>query len=358
MATSLNGKVSFKKMRSVFFFGLIFILLLAFLYLMRPFFYPIFWAAVLAVMFYPAFSGLRSVTKMPNMSAILSILIVIVVIFVPLSLIITIILHQSLALYQSVASGEWLILRVQGVASWLQNTPLVPYIEGITGNWTATAADATKAITIFLFNNLRSITENSVTFVLMLFLTLYTLFFFFRDGERLLKRLQHLSPLGDHHERALYDRFTSTAWSTLKSTFIVGGIQGLLGGLLFWATGVEGAVIWAVVMFLLSLIPGLGTFLVWMPIGVIMLLIGNLWQGVAILIVGAFIISTIDNLLRPPLVGKDIQMHPLLVLFSTLGGIVIFGVSGFVIGPVVTSLFLAIIAIYDDYYLRELKHNE
>jgi predicted PurR-regulated permease PerM len=358
MANAQIGKLSFTKMRSVFFFSLVFILLFAFLYLMQPFFYPVFWAAILAIMFYPVYNGLRNITKMPGISSILSILIVIVSIFLPLSLIITLILHQSFTLYQSVASGDWFLIRVQGVADWLENTPIAPYIESITDNWAATAADATKAITIFLFNNLKSITQNSVSFIFMLFLTLYTLFFFFRDGERLLKRLQHLSPLGDSHERALYDQFTSTARATLKSTFIVGGIQGILGGILFWITGVEGAVIWAVIMFLLSLVPGLGTFLVWLPVGVIMLVIGNVWQGITILLVGALVISTIDNLLRPPLVGKDIQMPPLLVLFSTLGGIVLFGISGFVIGPVVTSLFLAIISIYDSYYLRELKQNE
>lgn len=358
MANPLNGKVSFSKMRSIFFFGLILFLLLAFLYLMRPFFYPVFWAAVLAVMFYPTYAGFRRITKMPNVSSFLSILIVVVTIFVPLALLITVILNQSFALYQSVASGEWLFLRVKGIAAWLQDTPLSPYLESITNNWAAAATDATKAVTIFLFNNLKNITQNSLQFIFLLFLTLYTLFFFFRDGERLLKHIQHLSPLGDTHERALYDRFTSTARATLKSTFIVGGIQGILGSLLFWATGVEGAAIWAVMMFLLSLIPGLGTFLVWMPAGFIMLIAGNIWQGMTILLVGALVISTIDNLLRPPLVGKDIQMHPLLVLFSTLGGILLFGVSGFVIGPVITSLLIAIIAIYDSYYLQDLKHNE
>lgn len=359
MVTENNGdKINFKKMRSIFFFGLILLLLLSFLYVIRPFFYPIFWAAVLAVMFYPAYTGLRNVTDMPSMSAILSVILAIVTILAPLALIITLIIHQSFALYQSVASGDWLLFRVRGVAEWIQQTPLAPYLENVTKDWAEYAANVTKFLTVFLFNNLRNITQNSVQFIFFLFITLYTLFFFLRDGDKLLKRLQYLSPLSDQHERSLYERFTSTARAALKSTIIVGSIQGTLGGILFWLTGVEGALIWGVVMFLFSLIPGIGTSLVWLPVGIIMLIVGNIWQGATILLVGALIISTIDNLLRPPLVGKDIQMHPLIVLFSTLGGIFLFGISGFVIGPIIASLLLALISIYDHYYLRELKHNE
>lgn len=167
----------------------------------------------------------------------------------------------------------------------------------------------------------------------------------------------HLSPLGDKYEGLLYERFTSTARATLKSTLILGSIQGALGGILFWITGVEGALIWAIVMAFVAMIPALGSFLVWLPIGLIMLALGNMWQGFTILIVGAILISNIDNLLRPMLVGRDTQMHPLLVLFSTLGGIFLFGISGFVLGPIIMSLFLSVISIYDHYYRNELGRN-
>lgn len=344
-------------MRSIFFFSLVAFFLLAFLYLIRPFFYPIFWAAIIAIMFYPVYMGLNAVLKLPTISALLSVIIALVFIFVPLSIIILLLFNQSIALYQSIVSGHW-SFNIQGIADWVQNTPIAPYIESIQDEWTVYASNATKTLALFVFNNIKSITQNSVHFIFLLFITLYTLFFFFRDGKKMLERLQHLSPLGDHHETVLYERFTSTARATLKSTFIVGGIQGTLGGILFWLTGVEGALMWGVIMMLLSLIPGIGAFLVWLPAGIIMLVTGHLWQGVTILLFGALVISTIDNLLRPPLIGKDVQIHPLIVLFSTLGGIFLFGISGFVIGPVLASLCLAIISIYDHYYLRELKHNE
>ncbi len=167
----------------------------------------------------------------------------------------------------------------------------------------------------------------------------------------------HLSPLGDQYEQMLYQRFTSTARATLKGTLIIGGIQGVLGGLLFYFTGVEGAFVWGVIMTILSIIPAVGSFLVWFPAGIIMIATGNIGAGITILLVGAIIISNIDNVLRPPLVGKDTQMHPLFILFSTLGGIMLFGVSGFIIGPVLMALFLAVVSIYDHYYKTELDRN-
>lgn len=357
MPIRASDKVSFSKMRSVFFFGLIGILSVGFLYLIRPFFYPIFWATILAILFYPVYTKLNALIKLPTISSLISILIALVVIFVPLSLIVTLLFHQSVALYQSIVTGSW-SFDVHDLASWLDKTPLKPVIASIQDDWNTYAANATKTISLFLFDNIRSLTQNSIHFIFLLFITLYTLFFFLRDGERMLRRLEHLSPLGDRYEELLYKRFTSTARATLKSTFIIGGIQGLLGGLLFWATGVQGAIIWGVIMFLLSLVPGIGAFLVWLPAGIIMLILGNVWEGVVILSVGAFVISTIDNFLRPPLIGKDTQMHPLIVLFSTLGGIILFGISGFVIGPVIAALCMSAISIYDHYYIRELKHND
>ncbi|HYE59553.1 MAG TPA: AI-2E family transporter, partial [Candidatus Kapabacteria bacterium] len=201
------------------------------------------------------------------------------------------------------------------------------------------------------------ITTDSVRFIFMLFLMLYTLYYFLKEGKVLLNRIMHLSPLGHENEEVLYERFTSTARATMKGTFIIGGIQGILGALLFFITGIKGAFVWGVIMTLLSIIPGIGSFIIWFPAGIIQLALGNLWQGLTILLFGTFVISLIDNLLRPPLVGKDIQMHPLIVLFSTLGGLALFGISGFIIGPIIAALFLSVLSIYDFYYKKELNRN-
>ena len=346
-----TDKVSFSKMRSMFFFGMIFLLSIAMLYLFQPFFYPIFWAAVIAVMFYPHYEWLNNYLKMPSLNAGIMVGVVILTIFVPLTLIITLIVNKAGDLY-----GK-LNLTSTDVTNWITHSPLQPYTANIIANWTNYASEFGQKVSGFVIDNVKSITQNSVGFLFKLFLMFYTLFFFFRDGERILKRLMHLSPLGDQYERMLYDRFTSTARATLKSTLIVATEQGTLGGIIFWITGVPGALIWTILMTAICIIPAVGSFIVWLPISLIMLAMGNIWQGLTILLFGMFVISTIDNLLRPPLIGKDTQMHPLLVLFSTLGGILLFGISGFVIGPVLASLYLAIMSIYNHYYENELQEG-
>ena len=358
MPKTHEDKVSFGKMRSTFFFGLIGILAIALLYIFRPFFYPIFWAAIIAVMFYPLYKKLLKWTKSKNLSTTLVMIIVVLVIFIPLAVISSLIVSESLKLVSSVSQSSLFTANtVDSLTDRLSGTKLEPYVESVKTEWITYANMLARQTGAILFSSIKSVTQNTLRFIAMLFLMFYTLFFFFRDGNRMLTRLMHLSPLGDKYEKMLYEKFTSTTRATLKSTVIVGGIQGIIGGLLFWFVGVEGAIVWGVIMTALSIIPAIGSFIIWLPVGIIMLALGNVWQGVTILLVGSLIIGTIDNFIRPPLIGKDIQMHPLVVLFSTLGGLVIFGISGFVIGPIIAALFISIISIYDHYYKNELKHN-
>lgn len=348
--------MSFKKMQSAFFFGLILLLGFAVLYLLRPFAFPIFWAAVVAVMFHPMYRWVNSHIKIPTASAGISLVIVTVVLFLPLMLLSLLLAGESVSLYETVVSEEFLS-SAEAVATRLETTWLGPVFEWIRTKSTDLAPAAAASVSVFIFENIRSITQNSLRFVFMSFIMLYSLYYFFKDGPRMLGRLMHLSPLGDKYEAMLYQRFTSTTRATLKTTVIIGGIQGILGAILFWVTGIESVLIWGVLMTILSIIPAIGSFLIWMPAGIIMLAFGNVWEGVTILLFGSIVISNIDNLLRPPLIGRDIQMHPLLVLFSTLGGIALFGVSGFIIGPILMALFLAVMSMYDHYYKHELLEN-
>jgi len=350
-----KGK-EFERVRSVFFFSLILLLGIGILYIIRPFLYPIFWAAILAILFYPVYRFLRKLAKYPSVASILSIIIILAILIIPLSLIGYLIAGESVSIYQTATNTNWQEHLLE-ITQKFSRTPLGPYIENLTTDSSNFASNATKTIVDFIVKNLTAITQNSLSFFAMVFLMLYTLYYFFKDGPAMLRRLMHLSPLGDKYEQMLYDRFTSTARATLKGTFIVGIIQGTLAGLLFFIVGVKGALIWSIIMIAFSLIPALGPFIVWLPMGIFLLIIGQYWQGATVLLVGSTVISIIDNLLRPILVGKDIQMHPLVVLFSTLGGLLIFGISGFVIGPVIAALFTAIMSIYDSHYASELVNN-
>lgn len=353
----IKDKMDFKKLRSIFFFSLILIFGVAFLYIIAPYSYPIFWAAILAITFYPLYKFIFRHIKMQSLSAGITTVIAFVAVLLPLFLVGTLLIHEAGGLYEKITSLEEFdsMKNLQGSVS---NIPYIGnYIQDHFAEVTGYLTNAAKNISIWIVQNLGTITQSSFQFFFMLFIMFYTFYYFLKDGKEFLHKLLYLSPLGDEYEELLYERFTSTARATLKGTFIIGVIQGTLGGLLFWATGIQGALIWAVLMIFLSIIPAAGAALVWVPAAIIMLLLGNIWEGITILAVGTLVISTIDNLLRPPLVGRDIQMHEILVLFSTLGGIALFGLSGFVIGPVITALFLSIIAIYEHYYKKELQNN-
>ncbi len=186
--------------------------------------------------------------------------------------------------------------------------------------------------------------------IIWIFVMFFSLFYFFIDGKRIVDRMMHLSPLPNRHEQILVDRFVSMTRATFKGTVLIGLIQGALGGLAVLIVGVPSPIIWTVVMIILSIIPAIGVALVLIPMAIILLLSGSIWQGVFLLVV-TLIISNVDNFLRPKMVGKDTQMHTLLIFFATLGGLMVFGIIGFVVGPIIMALFIALWEIY----AREFK---
>jgi predicted PurR-regulated permease PerM len=171
---------------------------------------------------------------------------------------------------------------------------------------------------------------------------LYLLFFFLRDGLRLLDGLVQALPIGDQRERLLLERFTNVSRATIKGTLVVGIVQGLLGGLAFWVLGIGAPVLWGVVMGLLSIVPAVGPALVWGPAAVILLVNGEWFAGIGLIVFGAIVIGLADNVLRPMLVGRDTKLPDYLILLSTLGGLAGFGLAGIVIGPIIAALFLTL----------------
>lgn len=350
--------MDFSKIRNYLFLGLLAAVTIIFLMTIKVFAYPIFWAMVTAAIFYPIYRWLNQKIKHPDLSSIITLTIVFLVIVIPLSVLGTLVVRQSFDLYSSIKNNrEQLIKTVQDTTYWIQNHSLTKELNFDDAFWVEKFSQVAQKITSFLIESATTFTQDSLTFIIMFIIMFYALFFFLRDGEKLLRKIMHLCPLGDRYEKKLYDKFTSTARATIKGNLILGAIQGGIGALLFSLTEIPGALILGIIMMLFCIIPGLGSLIVWLPVGLIAIFSGNVWQGVTILIVGSVLISTIDNLLRPILVGKDIQMHPLLVLFSTLGGIVVFGASGFIIGPIMAALFMAFWDMYEEYYHNELNNN-
>jgi predicted PurR-regulated permease PerM len=170
---------------------------------------------------------------------------------------------------------------------------------------------------------------------------LYLLFFLLRDGAALGARIGRAIPLETEHKRQLVTKFTTVIRATVKGNIVVAASQGALGGLIFWILGIQGPVLWGVLMAFLSLLPAVGAGLIWLPVAIYFLATGAVWQGVVLIAYGIGVIGLVDNVLRPILVGKDTKMPDYVVLISTLGGLALFGLTGFVIGPVIAALFMA-----------------
>jgi predicted PurR-regulated permease PerM len=203
-------------------------------------------------------------------------------------------------------------------------------------------ARSSQALTARAF----AITQNTVDFVLNLFVMLYLLFFLLRDGPWLTAAAQRALPLRPDITRRLLREFAVVVRATVKGNVLIALVQGALGGLSFWVLGIQGAVLWGAVMAVLSLLPAIGAALVWGPVVLYLFATGQLWQAAALLAWSAGVIGLVDNALRPVLVGKDTRLPDYLVLIATLGGLSAFGPNGFVIGPAIAAVFIAAWDIY------------
>ncbi len=198
----------------------------------------------------------------------------------------------------------------------------------------------------FIATQAFSLGQNTFEFFVSLFITLYLTFFLIRDGEQLTLILRNALPLAPAHQQALFEKFTTVIRATVKGNLLVAAIQGALGGIAFWFLGVTGALLWAVLMAFLSLLPAIGAGLVWLPVALYFFVTGALWQSMALVAYGVLVIGLVDNLLRPVLVGKDTRMPDYVVLISTLGGMAVFGINGFVVGPAIAAIFIVAWDIY------------
>jgi predicted PurR-regulated permease PerM len=176
---------------------------------------------------------------------------------------------------------------------------------------------------------------------------LFTMFYFFIDGERILNRLRYLSPVRDEYQNIILNRFLLISRATIVGTILIGIIQGSFGAITLLVFGIKSWLLWGFIMVVLAIIPMAGTWIVLIPAGIIQIITGNLWRGIGIILTSIIIVSNIDNLIRPRIVGYGAKMHDLLIFFSTLGGLSLFGVTGFIVGPIIASFFITMVDIYE-----------
>ncbi|MDD2672098.1 MAG: AI-2E family transporter [Syntrophales bacterium] len=335
-----------EKICYIIFFTIVTVVVVLFLYVLSPFFFPIFWAGVFAAISRPLYERMNRRKKLPHLNAGITLITVILILIIPLTIAAGLLLNESIHIYSSISEeGAGLRLTIQSYIDQIINHRVLRNLDIDPKFWTDRFYQGSEAVLKYIINSLRGWTQDLLVFLLMFAVMLYLLFYFIRDGDRIRDIFFDICPLGKDRSRSLLQHFTSTARAALKGTLILGGIQGALGGLLFWFVGIQAALVWAVVMVIAAILP-VGSAIIWGPAGVILLMIGNTWQGILVLAFGTIVIGSIDNLLRPIVVGKELAMHPVLIFLSTLGGLAVFGFSGFVIGPVITSLLLAFYEMY------------
>jgi len=327
-----------------------------FLTMIRQFLMAIFMAGLFSAMVNPVYTWLkRRLNGRENLASILTICGIVVLILLPLSVLITVVVGQAVHVGQSVTPWIESFAREPGALThYLEKIPyyqeILPYRDMIIEK----AGQAVGMISNLLINSLSSITKMTVNAVFKAVIMLYVMFYFLTMGDELLEKILYYLPLTHHDEERLLHRFTSVAGATMKSTLIIGMLQGGLCGLAFYLAGIQGAVFWGTVMAVMSIIPAFGTAIIWGPALIVLALTGN-FSGVVILaVICGAIAGNLDNVLRPRLVGKDTEMHDLFVLFGTLGGIALFGILGIIIGPIISALFITIWEIYGDAFQEYL----
>ncbi|WP_244624587.1 AI-2E family transporter [Sphingomonas sp. So64.6b] len=324
---------------------------LAFMWLVAPFAGAILWAVIAAVLFDPLNTRLfRAMPRRRNGAAAATLLIIIGMVVVPAMLLGAALLREATAFYGRARSGEidvaGFFVSAQGhlpdwARNWLKDVGLGD-MDGLQTKLGQGFADSFQSIAGQIVN----IGQGAFGFFLALGVMLYLTFFLLRDGHALAAQIDRAIPLTLPQRVLLVAKFVSVIRATIKGSLIVAVLQGMIGGLVFWALGIPGALLWGVAMGVFSLFPAIGTGLVWVPVTLYLIATGAIWQAVALGLCGFFIISSIDNVVRPILVGRDARMPDYVVLIATLGGFELMGFNGFVIGPVIAALFMAVWEIF------------
>lgn len=345
-----------------FFFTLLIVATLAFFGLLNVFLIPIFWAVAFAIVFEPL--NQRAAAALGGRGALASAITlvgIILLVLVPLLILGLAVTSEVSALMAAIEGEE---VDVGAPFRWIrENAPAV--LE--YGNQVGIDVDSVRSrISGFalvagqwMAGNALQIGQNALQFVVGITLMLYLLFFFLRDGHRVIDRMVRILPLGDARERHLFERFAEVVRATIKGTFVIAAVQGAIGGIAFAALGIRGAVLWGVMMAITSLLPVIGPALIWAPAAIMLMTTGRPVAGAVLVAVGVLVVGLVDNLLRPVLVGRDTRMPDYLVLLATLGGLGLFGITGLVIGPLIAALFITLWEMFEESYGdREWERNQ
>ncbi|WP_085593220.1 AI-2E family transporter [Pseudomonas sp. B14(2017)] len=324
---------------------------IAFIWILLPYYGAIFWAVILGILFAPLQRHLLlRFGRRRNLAAAATLLVCLLVAILPVIITSALLVQEGAALYQRIEHGE---LDIAGNVE--RGKDMLPAfaqrgldsmgmgnLDGLRDKITKWATQGSQVLASQAFN----FGQGTFEFVISFGIMMYLLFFFLREGAEVARQVRLAVPLPEHQKRRLQLKFNRVVRATVKGNVLVAITQGALGGFIFWVLDIPSALVWAVLMAFLSLLPAVGAGIVWAPVAAYFLLTGAILSGVILTAFGVLVIGLVDNLLRPILVGKDTRMPDYLILVSTLGGLAVFGLNGFVIGPLIAALFVSSWAIF------------
>ncbi len=332
---------------------------IVFISMIRTFIMAVLLAGIFSAMAQPLYRRIMKWSRgRKNLAAFATLLCLFLIILLPLIGLLGIVASQAIKI--SIEVKPWIdqfTNRPPAVDEWLRSLPLYDSLAAYQNVILQKGGEMVGKISSILFDNVSSFTFSTINAIFLFFVFLYTMFFFLKEGNQILEKIMFYLPLPDGVERRILDRFTSVTRATIKGTLVIGIIQGSLAGLAFRVVGIDSAVFWGTIMTFLSIIPAVGTALIWVPAVLFLFITGQYPQAIGLLLFCSLLVGSIDNVLRPWLVGRDTELHELMIFFGTLGGISMFGIIGFIIGPIIAALFVTVWDIYSETFIDYLSER-
>lgn len=328
------------------FYILLALVTVAFAWLLIPYYSAVLWGIILALIFYPVQQRLvRLLRGRKNLAAFLSVLMCLCLVILPTLIIFGLLAQEGNTLYQRLITREFdlnsYLTRILAALPDTLEEWMIRFELGTFAEWRARITGGILQGSQMFASRLVSLGQNTLQFIISFGIMIYLLFFLFRDGEELGEKIRQAIPLSEDYKNQFLEKFAAVIRATVKGNIIIALIQGTIGGITFWLIGIEAALLWGVLITIFSLLPVVGASLVWAP-AAIWFAVNGMWvQTFTLVFVGVLVIGLIDNLLRPPLVGKGTRMPDFVVLISTIGGISLVGINGFVVGPMIAAMFIA-----------------
>ncbi len=338
----MEDHLDVKKHSKYFFtFSFIAIVILS-IFLIRSYIITLIYSFILAYIFYPVYKNIARALRSKNLAAFLTTCIIVLLIIIPLIFTANTLINESLQFFQHVKDID-LAQFNQKIKTYFDiNIDIDEYIKDTLNKFALSIAKSTSDFIVSLPKR-----------ILHFFVMLFTIFYLLKEGNSLVESFNKHIPLKEKHRRDITAKFGNMVYASLYGVVVTAFIQGILGALGFWIFDVSSPILWGLVTVILAMIPFVGAWVVWFPASLYKIFSGDLFNGIGLLVYGMLVVSTIDNIIRPKIIGSKAKIHPAVVLLGVLGGIEVFGLLGIIIGP----LILSILEVFLDLYLLEKKDS-